>query len=222
MFTIQFINESNHLKYYDNNQLQNLIKYVCDTNKTFTDSVRTNPNFQGPFIGCNLCPFAKRQLLDGEVALQQMLFNHKVHTRKVKDFAKHRVISFDPQSLVFPQDLSSLGERIIQFYWQWNYMALYAVHANHINPHIHVVVDAVSFQTGNAFHISFEPEYLKNITLLWWENFEKEILLNNQKKEIRENLLYGEIQYGHISLSCTEQIQANKLTRNKTTSKYKY
>lgn len=210
MWTVQLINESKKVSYSSHQDLENLLLYVCNTQKTYSDSIRPNPSFQGPYICCSPSPFPGWYLTDSSVALQQMQWNHQVHPEKSGNLAKHRVVSFDPNSMVLPQDLVSLGQRIISFYASIGYITLYAVHADHMNPHLHIVVDGISFQNGTRFHIPFELRILQQIVQKWSDQFDAQLLRFEKQRQARERILFGKPRYESIPLSCAAQIKTNK------------
>lgn len=210
MWTVQLVNESDQVRYDSQQDLQNLLVYVCQTQKTYVDSIRYNPTFKGPYIGCKPSPFSGKLLLDADVALQQMNWNHLSYPKKTGNLAKHRIISFDPNSMVIPQELDSLGQQVISLYANNGYIALYAVHADTVNPHLHIVVDAISFDRGRCFDMSFELGVLQSIIRRWWNQYETQKLSSERAQQAKEDLLFGKLRYGSIPLSCADQIKTNK------------
>jgi len=64
---------------------------------------------------------------------------------------RHWVISFSPKEKVSLQMANAIGRQAIRFYGQ-TYQIIYAVHEDKNHPHIHVVMNSVSFLDGRKYH----------------------------------------------------------------------
>lgn len=98
-----------------------------------------------------------------------MEFNHKRQYKPMRDLVKHRVISFNFQECYNPASLKTVADRIIEFYAGKGYIAAYAIHCDKMNPHIHVVVDNMSYNDLTMLHMGTLHElYEINIIVSNW------------------------------------------------------
>ena len=118
-----------------------LLCYAFDPQKTIMNDDQ--------FVGCKPFGFPFWYMRNPLAVHQFMEFNHKRQFKHRKDLAKHRVISFSKEENPLVATLKIIAERIVSFYANNGYIAAYAIHFGTENPHIHVIVDTISYQNLN-------------------------------------------------------------------------
>lgn len=151
---IKFVNESEKIEYSTEQDVCSLLCYAFDPQKTIMND--------NQFVGCKPFGFPFWYMRNPLAVHQFMEFNHKRQFKHWKDLAKHRVISFSKEENSLVATLKIIAERIVSFYANNGYIAAYAIHFGTENPHIHVIVDTISYQNLNKFHMSRRYEW--NVT----------------------------------------------------------
>ena len=148
---IKFVNESEKIEYPTEQDVCSLLCYAFDPQKTIMND--------NQFVGCKPFGFPFWYMRNPLAVHQFMEFNHKRQFKHRKDLAKHRVISFSKEENPLVATLKIIAERIVSFYANNGYIATYAIHFGTENPHIHVIVDTISYQNLNKFHMSRRYEW---------------------------------------------------------------
>ena len=148
---IKFVNESEKIEYPAEQDVCSLLCYAFDPQKTIINDSQ--------FVGCKPFGFPFWYMRNPLAVHQFMEFNHKRQFKHRKDLAKHRVISFSTEENPLIATLKVIAERIVSFYADNGYIAAYAIHFNTKNPHIHIIVDTISYENLNKFHMSFRYEW---------------------------------------------------------------
>lgn len=148
---IKFVNESEKIEYSTEQDVCSLLCYAFDPQKTIMND--------NQFVGCKPFGFPFWYMRNPLAVHQFMEFNHKRQFKHWKDLAKHRVISFSKEENSLVATLKIIAERIVSFYANNGYIAAYAIHFGTENPHIHVIVDTISYQNLNKFHMSRRYEW---------------------------------------------------------------
>lgn len=144
---IKFVNESEKIEYSTEQDVCSLLCYAFDPQKTIMND--------NQFVGCKPFGFPFWYMRNPLAVHQFMEFNHKRQFKHWKDLAKHRVISFSKEENSLVATLKIIAERIVSFYANNGYIAAYAIHFGTENPHIHVIVDTISYQNLNKFDHCF-------------------------------------------------------------------
>ena len=147
----QIRNESEKIEYSTEQDVCSLLCYAFDPQKTIMND--------NQFVGCKPFGFPFWYMRNPLAVHQFMEFNHKRQFKHRKDLAKHRVISFSKEENPLVATLKIIAERIVSFYANNGYIAAYAIHFGTENPHIHVIVDTISYQNLNKFHMSRRYEW---------------------------------------------------------------
>lgn len=148
---IKFVNESEKIEYSTEQDVCSLLCYAFDPQKTIMND--------NQFVRCKPFGFPFWYMRNPLAVHQFMEFNHKRQFKHWKDLAKHRVISFSKEENSLVATLKIIAERIVSFYANNGYIAAYAIHFGTENPHIHVIVDTISYQNLNKFHMSRRYEW---------------------------------------------------------------
>lgn len=148
---IKFVNESEKIEYPTEQDVCSLLCYAFAPQKTIMND--------NQFVGCKPFGFPFWYRRNPLAVHQFMEFNHKRQFKHRKDLAKHRVISFSKEENPLIATLKVIAERIVSFYANNGYIAAYAIHFGTENPHIHVIVDTISYQNLNKFHMSRRYEW---------------------------------------------------------------
>lgn len=148
---IKFVNESEKIEYPTEQDVCSLLCYAFAPQKTIMND--------NQFVGCKPFGFPFWYMRNPLAVHQFMEFNHKRQFKHRKDLAKHRVISFSKEENPLIATLKVIAERIVSFYANNGYIAAYAIHFGTENPHIHVIVDTISYQNLNKFHMSRRYEW---------------------------------------------------------------
>lgn len=148
---IKFVNESEKIEYPTEQDVCSLLCYAFAPQKTIMND--------NQFVGCKPFGFPFWYMRNPLAVHQFMEFNHKRQFKHRKDLAKHRVISFSKEENPLVATLKIIAERIVSFYANNGYIAAYAIHFGTENPHIHVIVDTISYQNLNKFHMSRKYEW---------------------------------------------------------------
>lgn len=148
---IKFVNESEKIEYPTEQDVCSLLCYAFAPQKTIMND--------NQFVGCKPFGFPFWYMRNPLAVHQFMEFNHKRQFKHWKDLAKHRVISFSKEENPLVATLKIIAERIVSFYANNGYIAAYAIHFGTENPHIHVIVDTISYQNLNKFHMSRKYEW---------------------------------------------------------------
>lgn len=148
---IKFVNESEKIEYPTEQDVCSLLCYAFAPQKTIMND--------NQFVGCKPFGFPFWYMRNPLAVHQFMEFNHKRQFKHWKDLAKHRVISFSKEENPLVATLKIIAERIVSFYANNGYIAAYAIHFGTENPHIHVIVDTISYQNLNKFHMSRRYEW---------------------------------------------------------------
>ena len=216
MYILKFVNESENKQYTDANAIPDLLNYVLSPAKTDEDSIRYNPAYQGPYTG--YAPVMNQDCVDNSVAgavYESMTEIREKYPRRCKTLLKHRIISFQSADLILPQDLDELGQRIISFYAQHGYFAVYGVHADKYNVHMHILVFTTNYEDGSGFHISYEWNNVNSIAWNWFCRHNQKLESSARFRQQREMALYGNPGYGELGLFCNDQIRVNRKKKNK-------
>lgn len=147
---IKFVNESEKIEYPTEQDVCSLLCYAFAPQKTIMND--------NQFVGCKPFGFPFWYMRNPLAVHQFMEFNHKRQFKHRKDLAKHRVISFSKEENPLIATLKVIAERIVSFYADNGYIAAYAIHFDTENTHIHVIVDTISYENLNKFHMSFQYE----------------------------------------------------------------
>lgn len=136
-------------KYHDNSAYQNLVAYI-----TNPDKVR-----EGGILGAAVIP---------EIAAQSM--QSVAHAYHKEDGLKlrHTILSFDAQDQVSIQAVKKIAKQVMDFYAD-DYQILAAIHENTSHPHIHFVMNTVSYRDGHKYQGTKKEYYdyikhVKNVT----------------------------------------------------------
>ena len=127
---IKFVNESEKIEYSTEQDVCSLLCYAFDPQKTIMND--------NQFVGCKPFGFPFWYMRNPLAVHQFMEFNHKRQFKHRKDLAKHRVISFSKEENPLVATLKIIAERIVSFY---------------------VIVDTISYQNLNKFHMSRRYEW---------------------------------------------------------------
>ncbi len=209
---VKLVNEEDGKEYNEAGLHYLLTNYVFNPVKTWIDTKRVQ-TITGDFNGCE--PFffySKYEEHDPEKIFQLMMLNHKImRPLETERLAKHRIVSFPPDSMLLASDLGVLGRLLAKYYSSYGFIAAYAVHADHNNMHIHLVVDAFSFKDGNRFSIPYEHNKVQSIVSSFMSDHEDLLRRDCRYREQREAVYYGsELRYESVPVSGIEQMALNR------------
>lgn len=151
MPTVKFVNETNDTEYNTEQDVCSLLCYAFDLSKT--------TSYGHQYVGCAPSIFPEWYMKNPLAVHELMEFNHKRKYKHQEKLAKHRVISFAPQECKNPRLLKWAANDIIEFYNKMGFIAAYAIHFDKRNPHIHVIVDTLSYVNLNVFNMSNDYEF---------------------------------------------------------------
>lgn len=118
-------------KYHDLNSYNDVISYITQPSKTihgYIGSIKLDPyNPAG----------------DMEAVAKKFHQESGVHVR-------HFVLSFDPHELAAPEIANLIGQEIIS-YLGGMFQAIYAVHEDKPQLHIHIIINAVNYINGSKY-----------------------------------------------------------------------
>lgn len=187
---IKFVNESEKIEYSTEQDVCSLLCYAFDPQKTIMND--------NQFVGCKPFGFPFWYMRNPLAVHQFMEFNHKRQFKHWKDLAKHRVISFSKEENSLVATLKIIAERIVSFYANNGYIAAYAIHFGTENPHIHVIVDTISYQNLNKFHMSRRYEWNQIHEIL--NDYSVQYITRSVSKRVRcENREYSVAVYTRIN-----------------------
>lgn len=158
---IKFVNEDDKVEYKTEDVVKTLLYYAFNPEKTKAYGCQ--------FVGCKPFLFQKEYSKNPFVVHKFMEFNHRRQYKHQRNLAKHRVVSFGLQECIQPCSLRSLAENIVSFYANKGYIAAYAIHFSKNNPHIHIIVDAISYQDLNLMSMgtSYEYSHISSLVNEW-------------------------------------------------------
>lgn len=168
---IKLINEENHVRYDSAEDEANLIYYIMRTDKTFADRVRPGRAI-GDFCGCIPYWGPEEYRSDPFEAYKYVVFNNMVHGKEQDNLMKHRVISFDEDSYILPDDAAKFAEYLIRELYN-DYISVYGVHLDKRNIHIHLGINTINRSDGKRFNVSNERIRLADITRAWVKKHEE-------------------------------------------------
>ena len=144
---IKFVNEDDEVEYKTEDVVKTLLYYAFNPEKTKAYGCQ--------FVGCKPFLFQKEYSKNPFVVHKFMEFNHR---RQYKH-----------QRNLQPCSLRSLAENIVSFYANKGYIAAYAIHFSKNNPHIHIIVDAISYQDLNLMSMgtSYEYSHISSLVNEW-------------------------------------------------------
>ena len=150
MATYKVIGIGEHGKFFDNHAYQDAVHYIF------------NPDKASYIGGTGVSSMS--------TAAEEM---QKTAVNFGKDCGKrlrHSVLSFDEKEHISPEQAKEFADKIIQHYAP-EYQILYSVHTNTDNPHIHFVMNQISFVDGHRYagkkqdYYAFH-RYMKRVTHL--------------------------------------------------------
>lgn len=150
MATYKVIGIGKHGKFFDNHAYQDAIYYIF------------NPDKASYIGGAGISSMS--------TAAEEM---QKTAIDFGKDCGKrlrHSVLSFDENEHISPEQANEFADKIIQHYAS-QYQIVYSVHTNTNNPHIHFVMNQISFIDGHRYagkkqdYYAFR-RYMKQVTHL--------------------------------------------------------
>ena len=158
---IKFVNEDDEVEYKTEDVVKTLLYYAFNPEKTKAYGCQ--------FVGCKPFLFQKEYSKNPFVVHKFMEFNHRRQYKHQRNLAKHRVVSFGLQECIQPCSLRSLAENIVSFYANKGYIAAYAIHFSKNNPHIHIIVDAISYQdlTLMSMGTSYGYSHISSLVNEW-------------------------------------------------------
>lgn len=118
-------------KYHDLNSYSTLIDYITQPSKTI----------HGYIGSIALDPYNPAGHM--QVIAEQFHKESGVHIR-------HFLISFDPSERVTPGISNLIGQEVIGYLGK-RFQAIYAVHEDKPQVHIHIVINAVSYMDGSKY-----------------------------------------------------------------------
>lgn len=170
---IKLINEENHVRYDSTEDEANLIYYIMRIDKTFEDTVRPGRAI-GDFCGCIPYWGTEEHCRDPFEAYKYVVFNNMVHGKEQDNLMKHRVISFDEDIYILPNDAAKFAEYLIRELYN-EYISVYGVHLDKRNIHIHLGINTINRFNGKRFNVPNEKIRLTDITRAWVKKQEKSI-----------------------------------------------
>lgn len=154
-------------KYHDLNSYSNTINYITQPSKTI----------HGYIGSINLDPYNPAG--DMEAVAKKFHKENGVHVR-------HFILSFDPHELAAPGIANLIGQEIIS-YLGGMFQAIYAVHEDKPQLHIHIIINAVNYIDGSKYRGTHEI----------FHSFEDFVRRTIQKYGVRE-LHYGSSRPKHL------------------------
>lgn len=130
MATYKVIGIGQSGKFFDENSYQDAISYIA------------NPSKAAYVGGAGVTSIATAAQ---EMAQTAALFG-KTSGKKLR----HSVLSFSENEAVTPEMANNFAQKIIQYY-TLEYQIVYAVHTNKKSPHIHFVMNHISFIDGHRY-----------------------------------------------------------------------
>ena len=119
-----------HHKFFDDNSYHDAIRYI-------------RQDGHAPYVGMV-------NLSSMETAAAEMQATAASFEKDSGKRLRHSVLSFDTSEHVTPEQAHTYGHQIIQYYAP-KYQMAYAVHMNTENPHIHFVMNQVSYVDGHRY-----------------------------------------------------------------------
>lgn len=119
-----------HRKFFDENSYVDAIHYIRQDGKA-------------PYVG-------GANITSIETAAAEMQATAASFGKDSGKRLRHSVLSFDKSEHVTPEQAHAYGQQIIQHYAP-KYQIAYAVHTNTENPHIHFVMNQVSYVDGSRY-----------------------------------------------------------------------
>ena len=118
-------------KYHDLCSYNDIITYITQPNKTIHR-----------YIGyINIDPYNPSGSM--EAIAKKFHKEHGVHVR-------HFIIAFNPDELTQPEVANEIGAKVISYLGQ-RFQAVYAVHEDEPQLHIHIVINAVCYLDGSKY-----------------------------------------------------------------------
>lgn len=118
-------------KYHDLNSYSNTINYITQPSKTihgYIGSIKLDPYNPAGHM---------------EATAKQFHKESGVHVR-------HFIVAFDPSEPVTPEIAALIGQEIIGYLGE-QFQAIYAVHENTLQLHIHIILNAVNYVNGSKY-----------------------------------------------------------------------
>lgn len=192
--------------------LKNLLNYIFRYDKIAFDSKRPLYDDLHSFTGCNPFLFPKDEMDNPESIFLNMFVIHKYFSKNDIDIVRHIVVSFSPDSLIYPYELNGLGEAVLNFFSANGFMAAYAIHRDHYCSHIHFAVLTTSYQDGRKLYIQNDFEKINNIVMDWVKLNEEKFDNNPDLVEKYANDLFGDDlpHYYPIAFNTKMQIDINR------------
>lgn len=119
-----------HHKFFDANSYHDAIRYISQ-------------NGTAPYVG-------GANITSMETAATEMKATATAFGKDSGKRLRHSVVSFDQSEGITPEQAHAYGQQIIQYYAP-EYQIAYAVHTNTENPHIHLVMNQVSYVDGHRY-----------------------------------------------------------------------
>lgn len=190
MFIIKEVNESLY-KYKrvfnGNDDIKNAVMY-CFNDEKWGEETACGHDHKVRLAGCssNFLNFDKRS--SPEEICNIIRYNHQIFNDTRGNYIKHRVVSFDVYDLMLPEDLACLAQYLCNWYSSFGYFTTFGVHLNTENPHIHLIIDSVSYLNGNRFRMSYELYRVKDLLTIWYISFYR--FLAAFPQELQRRLAY--------------------------------
>lgn len=128
--------------YINYDSVENAINYICQPEKT--------PS--GLIGGLSILVTSPEDMIMQFKAIKELF--HKEDGKQVRHF----VLSFSPYQLMEYENLFIMA-RLIAGYYAENYQIVYSVHEDSVCPHIHFVMNTVSFRNGLKFDEGYSDYY---------------------------------------------------------------
>ena len=116
------------------NVVLRLLKYITDDNKTY-----------GIYVGHRGFPVFDINAIEKQFYATQILYN-KFNGDKLI----HMIISFSPEPEIIEETAMGIGNLIADIIGR-EYQLVFGVHVNSLNPHIHFIINPVSYINGKIY-----------------------------------------------------------------------
>lgn len=88
--------------------------------------------------------------LDTDYAAEQMETVADVFDKNSKTRLEHTVLSFSPKEEIAQAGIVEIADSLADYYAK-DYQVLYAVHENTDHPHVHMVMNRISYRDGHRY-----------------------------------------------------------------------
>lgn len=130
MATYRVIGIGEHGKFFDSHAYQDAIHYIFDPSKA-------------SFIG-------GAGVSSANTAAKEMQKTAMDFGKNKGKKLRHSVLSFDEKESITPEQANEFARQIIQHYAS-EFQIVYSVHTNTDNPHVHFVMNQISFIDGHRY-----------------------------------------------------------------------